>query len=471
MKILFVNPPFAKYGGVEGQGGRVAPLNLGYLASYIRQQKPEIEINILDCEGLNLSYEQIKEYVNKSKSDIVALTMPTPAYNHVLSLIDIVKTIYPKTIIVVGGPHPTVLPSEVLREKNIDFAVIGEGEITFLELVDAIEKNKNNFHLIRGLAFKNNAIIVINQPRELIENIDILPFPAKDILPLDAYYLPPTKRITSGASTNIITSRGCPFRCTFCMAKTIWKRTTRLRSVKNVVDEIEECVIKYNHRDFTFHDEFFTANRDRVIEFCQELKRRKLDIKWFCQARCGTVDEEMLKIMKNAGCEKIGFGFESGDEQILKLMQKDNNLANARESAMLCKKAGIEVVGAFILGYPGETKETIKKTIEFAKEIDPATAAFFIAIPYPGTKLFDIAIENGYLKQPIDWKLFAPISNDLPPMEIPGISKKDLVGLKKYAYRSFYLRPKYILKKLSEIKNFNDIVNLIRGVNVFKRVA
>ena len=471
MKILFINPPFSKYSGVEGHGGKTAPLNLGYLASYIRQQKPKIEVDILDCEGLSLSYDQIKEYLNKSGPDITAITMATPAYNHVISVANVIKSLNKKTIVVVGGPHPTALPEDVLKKENIDFAVIGEGEITFLELVESLEKNEKNFQQIRGLAFKNKSEIIINQPRELIKNLDILPFPAKDLLPLHKYYLPPTKRNVSGASTNMVTSRGCPFRCTFCMAKTIWKRVTRLRSIKNVIDENEECAKKYNHRDFTFNDEFFTANRKRVIEFCQELKRRKLNIKWFCQARCGTVDEEMLKIMKSAGCEKIGFGFESGDERVLKLMQKDNNLANARESAKLCKKAGIEVVGAFILGYPGETKETVKKTIKFARELDPATAAFFIAIPFPGTELFKLATENNYLKKPIDWETFTPVSNILPPMQIPNFTKKELVKLKKYAYRSFYLRPGYILKKLSEIRNFGDIKSLLRGLNIFKKIS
>ncbi len=471
MKILFINPPFSKYDGIEGHGGKAAPLNLGYLASYTRQQKPKIKVDILDCEGLNLSYEQIKKYLIKFGPDVAALTMPTPAYEHVILIANIIKSLDQKTIVIVGGPHPTALPNNVLSEKSIDFAVIGEGEITFLELVNALEKNENDFYRIKGLSFKSGGKIIINQPRELIKNLDILPFPAKDILPLNAYYLPPTKRITSGSSTNIVTSRGCPFNCTFCMAKTIWQRTTRFRSVKNVLDEIEECVKKYKHQDFSFHDELFTADRKRVMEFCYELKRRHLNIKWVCQARCGTVDEELLRNMKEAGCEKIAFGFESGDEKILRLMGKNNNLANAYESTRLCKKVGIKVAGAFILGYPGETKKTIEKTINFAKKLNPDTAAFFIAMPFPGTELFNLAIEKSYLKEPINWKTFAPVSNDLPPMEIPNITKEELMKLKKYAYRSFYLRPKYILRKLSEIKNFEDIKNLLRGVKIFKQVA
>ena len=471
MKILFINQPFSKYDGVEGHGGKTAPLNLGYLASFTRQQKPKIEVDILDCEGLNLSYKQIEKFLIKSKPDIVALTMPTPAYKHTLLVANIAKSLRQKTIIIVGGPQPTALPETVLKEKCIDFAVIGEGEITFLELVNSLEKDRKNFHRINGLAFKQKNKIIINPPRELIKNLDIIPFPAKDILPLNTYYLPPTKRITSGTSTNIVTSRGCPFNCTFCMAKTVWKRTTRFRSIKNVADEIEECVKKYNHQDFTFHDELFTLNRNRVIEFCHELKRRNLNIKWFCQARCGTVDEELLKIMKNAGCEKIGFGFESGDERILKLMKKDNDLTKARESAKLCKKAKIKVVGAFILGYPGETKKTIRKTIDFAKEIDPDTAAFFIAAPYPGTELFELALEKKYLKQPINWESFAILTDNLLPMTIPNITKKELLELKRYAYRSFYLRPKYILRKLLEIRNLEDVKSLLFGLKIFKQIA
>ncbi len=472
MKILFINPPFSKYDGVEGHGGKSAPLNLGYLASYTRQQKPNFEIDILDCEALNLSYKQISDYVLKFGPDIVAMTMATPAYEHVVHVADLVKNIDKNIFVVVGGPHPTALAKEALLEKNLDFAVIGEGEFTFLELTEMLEKNRKDFGKIRGLAYKDeNGSVFENEKRELIQNLDSLPFPAKDIMPTYAYYLPPTKTISGGVATNMITSRGCPFNCNFCMAKTVWGRQTRFRSIKNVVDEIEEDIKKYNAADFSFHDEFFTVNRERVLEFCNELKKRNLKINWFCQARCGAVDEEMLLAMKDAGCGKIGFGFESGDEKMLKLMQKNNNLANARESARLCKKVGIKVVGAFILGYPGETRESAEKTIQFAKEINPDTAAFFIAIPYPGTELFRLAFEKNYIKKPIDWKTFAPLSNEIPPMDIPNITKEELVALKKKAYRSFYLRPNYILRKLSEVKSIDDAKGLLRGFTLFRRIT
>jgi len=471
MKVLFINPPFSKYDGVEGHGGRVAPLNLGYLAAYLRQQKPATEINILDCEALALSYEQVHDYLKNHRPDIAAITIVTPAYDSVLAVTQIIKEVNPICQVVVGGPHPTALPNEVLMEKNIDFAVIGEGEITFLELVEELESDKN-FGRIKGLAFKGtNGEIFINSPRPLIENLDVLPFPAKDMLPVDAYFLPPTKRITGGASTNIVTSRGCPFRCTFCMAKTAWGRKTRFRSVKNVVDEIEEDFKKYKHVDFTFHDELFTASRQRVLDFCQELLRRQLHVKWFCQARCGSIDEEMAKIMKKAGCEMIGFGFESGDEQILKSMKKDNSLEKAKESAKICQKTGIRIYGSFILGYPGETKASIKKTVFLAKELDCDTAAFFIAVPCPGTELFKLALEKGYIKKPIDWKTFAPLSKGVPPMEIPTMSKKELMKAKRWAYRSFYLRPRYIFKKLKAVKNLNDFKTLLQGFKIFKQLA
>jgi anaerobic magnesium-protoporphyrin IX monomethyl ester cyclase len=472
MKIIFINPPFSKYDGIEGHGGKSIPLNLGYLASYVRQQKSDFEIDILDCEALNLSYEQIRDYVSKFRPDIAAITMATPAYEHVVHVADIVKKLNPKTSVVVGGPHPTALPKETLLEKNLDFAVIGEGEFTFLELMETLEKNKNDFDKIKGLAYKDEkGDIFENEKRELIQNLDVLPFPAKDIMPMHAYYLPPSKRISGGAATSIVTSRGCPFNCNFCMAKTIWGRQTRFRSIKNVVDEIEENIEKYQAADFIFQDEFFTINRQRVLEFCEEIKKRKIKINWFCQGRCGAVDEEMLRAIKSAGCGKIGFGFESGDEEMLKLMQKNNTLAKALESARLCKKAGIKVVGAFILGYPGETKESAQRTINFAKEINPNTAAFFIAVPYPGTELFRLALEKKYIKKPINWLTFAPLSREMPPMDIPNMTRKELLALKKKAYRSFYLRPSYILRKLLEVRNIDDAKSLLSGFALFRRIT
>jgi len=469
-KVLLINPPFIRYGGIEGHGGKNTPLNLAYLASFTREEMRGVDVDIIDAEGLELTYEQIYEKVDAFSPDIIGITCPTPVYYIVQQICSDLKRKDKDVKIVIGGPHVTALPKESLTETECDIVVIGEGELTFLDIVSRLKDGKN-LHSVPGIAYKENGDVYVNKRRELINDLDMLPFPAKDLLPLSRYYLPPTKRIKSERATNMITSRGCPFSCNFCMAKTIWTSKTRLRSVKNVIEEIRLNVDVYGLTEFSFHDELFTFRRDRVIELCQSILKEGLDITWVCQARAGSVDLEMLKLMKRAGCGKIAFGFESGSDRMLKLMNKKETIENAVESVSLCKKAGIGVEGAFILGYPGEDLKSINDSIEFALKLDCETVAWFIAIPYPGTRLYHEAIEKGYLKERINWMEFAPVSNLESPMIIPNFTPEELMKWKKRAYRKYYLRPKYVFMKLVNIRSSADLKDIIRGLRIFKAVA
>ena len=469
-KILFINPPYVKYGGVEGQGGKNTPLNLAYLAAYVRQQRERLEVAVVDAEARELSFEQILEEVDSFSPDVVGITCPTPVYYNVREICRLIREKDDRVRIVLGGPHPTALPAETLAEVECDAAVIGEGELTFLDLVDAFDGDRP-LSEVPGIAFRDGAEPRVNPPRELIGDLDVLPFPAKDLLPLDLYYLPPTKRIRSERATNMVTSRGCPFDCNFCMARTTWTRKTRLRSVANVLDEIGENVERFGLTEFSFHDEFFTFRKRRVMEFCQGLHDRGHDITWVCQARAGSVDREMLDAMREAGCGKIAFGFESGSMRMLKLMNKKETLENALESSRLCREAGVAVEGAFILGYPGEDMESIKATIDFSLRLECETAAFFIAIPFPGTRLWEEALKEGYLKEPVDWAEFAPVSNRESPMIIPNFTPDELQAWKKKAYRSYYLRPRYVLRRLAGIKSVADARDILRGLKIFRNVT
>jgi radical SAM superfamily enzyme YgiQ (UPF0313 family) len=472
IKVLFINPPFTIYGGVEGQGGKNTPLNLAYLASYTREHKKNVEVRILDAEGLDMTFEQLYEEVDKISPHIIGITCPTPTYYHVVKICNDLKAKDNDLKIVLGGPQPNALPEQTLKETGCDAVVLGEGEITFLELVEAWETGKP-LDGIRGLGFlePGNGKAVINPGRDYIKNLDTVPFPAKDLLPIHKYFLPPTKRIKSERATNMVTSRGCPFDCHFCMAKTMWTRRTRMRSAQNVLDEFKVNVEQFKLSEFSIHDEFFTLNRQRVLDICTGIMHAGLDVSWICMARVESVDLELLQMMKKAGCGKIGFGFESGSERMLKRMNKQAKMEDALRAAALCKKAGIEVNGTFILGYPGEDVESIEATIRFAKKLDCDTAAFFIAIPYPGTDLWHEALEKGYLKQPVDWREFAPVSNRESPMVIPTLTPDELTEWKRKAFYKFYMRPRFFWKRLKRIRSFSDIVDNIRGVKVFKNVT
>lgn len=466
-KILLINPP---YDGIEGHGGKNAPLNLAYLASYLRENKKGVEIAIIDAEGLELSFEQIYERVDAFSPDLIGITCPTPVYYNVRKMVADLKEKDKGTKIVLGGPHPTALPEDTLGDTAADIVVVGEGELVFFDLVNALEKGAD-LSGVRGIGYRDSSgRIVINDRRDLIPDLDVLPFPAKDLLPQERYYLPPTKRIRSSRATNMVGSRGCSFDCTFCMAKVMWRRRVRLRSIPNVIEEIELNVKEFGLTEFSFHDELFTIKKKRVMEFCRAVVDRGLDITWVCQARVGSVDLEVLKMMKQAGCGKIAFGFESGSQQILDLMKKRQTLAQAIESVDLCNKAEIEVGGAFILGYPGEEEKDIESTIRFALALDCDTVAFFIAIPYPGTELYRIALERGYISKDVNWGEFAPVSNLASPMMLPNISQERLQCYKKKAYYRYYLRPRYVVRKLGKVRSFGDVVNLASGFKIFRKL-
>lgn len=470
MRILFLNPPFTEYGGLEGHGGKALPLNLAYLAAYLRQARPDMELRVLDCEGHGLSYAQIEKEIRAIGPDLVAITVPTPAFAQVLEVCRIIKQISPAIVTVLGGPHPTALPQETAAEKDIDICVIGEGEITFADLVDALDK-KRDLNQVNGILFKGkNGEVVQTTERELIKDLDSLPLPARDLFPLDLYFPPPTKRISDKKTGNMITSRGCPYQCTYCMASFMWQRRVRFRSIANVMAEIEECINKYGIAEFNFHDELFTVNKKRTLEFCQEVKKRKLDIVWVCMVRVDFVDAETLSAMAEAGCKKIMFGFESGSQMILDKMKKRVALEKAEEAVRLVKRAGIKTAGNFMFGNIGETAETIKQSIALAKKLNTDTMAFFIASPYPGTEFYDTAKANGYFRKDIEWKDFTLVSNNLPPLDLPGLPAEEILRWQKKAYRQYYLRLKYILFKLFSIRTLIDLKNLWNGAMLFLRL-
>ena len=471
MKILLLNPPFTDYGGLEGHGGKALPLNLAYLASYLHKERPDIEIEILDCEALGLIYSKIKEEIKKIKPDLVGITAPTPAFTQVLEICRIIKQEISKDIItVLGGPHPTALPRETIAEKDIDICVVFEGEIVFTELINALDR-KTSLNEIKGIFFKDkNNNVIETEKREPIKDLDSLPFPDREFFDTDLYFPPPTKRLSNKKAGNMITSRGCPYECTYCMASFMWQRKVRFRSIENVMKEIEECIDKYNIREFNFHDELFTVNKKRTIEFCQEVKKRKLDIAWVCMIRVDFTDEETLKEMKEAGCKKIMFGFESGSQMILDKMKKRVALEKAEQAVKLVKKMGIKTAGNFMFGNIGETKETIRQSIDLAKKLNTDTMAFFIASPYPGTEFYRIAKEKGYFRKNIEWKDFTLVSNNLPPLNLPSLPAEKILEWQKRAYREYYIRLRYIWTKLVSIRSLIDLKNLYNGAKLFLRL-
>lgn len=469
MKIILINPMYTAYGGMEGHGGKSPPLNLGYLAAYVREKRKDYEVSILDAEALGMTFENIAVYLGKEKPDIVGITSSTPAYSSAVKISQICKKVANKIMVVVGGAHPSAFPKITAEEDTIDFVVAGEGEITFFELLGAIEKKKS-FGDINGLAFRDSGRVILNKPRDLISELDSLPFPARDLMPHHLYQPPPTKRVSTFKATLLTSARGCPYNCNFCSAKVVWARKYRYRSLQNVIDEIEHCIKRFNIREFNLTDELFTLKEDRAKAFCEEVINRKLDIAWVCASRAGQVTEGLLRLMKKAGCKEINFGLESGDDEILKRMNKDNSLEAARESIRLVKKVGIKTHAGYMIGNLGETEYTIRKTIDFAKELNTDIAAFLITTPLPGTQLYEDALKLGYIRSDVDWKDFSPLSKGKPVMNLPGLNSESLMKWHRQAIKEYYLRPVYIIQKLFKIRNLADIYNLYNGFKLFLRI-
>ena len=470
MKIILVNPMFALYGGVKGHGGSAPPINLGYLASFVRSKKDYYDISILDAEALELTYDDVESHLKQEVPDVVGITANTPSFYHVTKIAEICKKVDKNIKVVVGGPHPSALPEETINIQSIDYVVIGEGEITFLELLDAIELGKS-LENVDGILYKKDGKVIRNRPRELIKNLDVLPYPARDLMPHHLYSPAPTKRVSNFKATSICSARGCPFNCTFCAAKVVWSRKYRCRSPQNVVDEIEYCVKEMDIREFNFIDELFTANAERVVKICEEIILRKLNIAFTCMSRVGRfVNKEILEAMKRAGCKQISFGIESGSQKILNAMKKGITIEDARNTIKLVKDVGIKTHVSYMIGNIGETEETIIQTIEFAKELDTDIAAFFATSPLPGTELWNEAVNKGYIRKDFEWTDFSPLPKNETVLDLPGLCSNEIKKWHRRAVKEYYLRPKYILKQAFALKSKMDVLNLIDGFKILLRL-
>ena len=237
-----------------------------------------------------------------------------------------------------------------------------------------------------------------------------------------------------------------------------------------MVAEIEECINKYNLREFNFYDDTFTINKERVIEICNKIIEKKLRVYWICMARVNTIDDEVVETMKQAGCRKISFGLESGNQRILDLMRKKTTVEQGKKAVEIVKKHGLEIHASLMLGNVGETVQTIKETINFAKSLDLDNATFFITSPFPGTDLYQIAQDLGHINQNTKWEAFAPLTVQQPILVQNNLTGEELIYWQKKAFRQFYLRPKYVIKKLRRLRGIGGIKSLFEGIRIFSRI-
>ncbi len=424
LEVILVKPSPANI--IQGQWYHMPLLGLVYLATCLREHG--VSVGIVDAMFDSLSRQETIERIIRRCPRLVGITAMTHEIVQAVEVAKAVRRDLPETRIVIGGPHCTALPARTLEEFDaFDFGVYGEGEHTLVQLYGALKTGREEFDNIPGLVFRRNGEAVVNPPREMINDLDSLPRPAWDL-----YH--PSERY------RVFGSRGCPFKCIFCMR--VLGDKVRFRSAKNVVDEIEWLVDRYHPRQISFSDETFIIRRKWVLKICDDMISRGLQkrIKWNCNGRVNITDEELLARMKEAGCVRIGFGIESGNEEILRVAQKGTTLQQIREAVAACKRVGLETEAFYILGFPGETRKTAMDTIRLAVELNTTTAAFGIMVPYPGTKVAEMVKrgEGGYRMISENWTDFDKhLGNAL---ELNTLSRKQLECLQTKAYLWFYLR-------------------------------
>jgi len=469
MKTLIINPPaetgFERSGRWPSKstgGACQEPLFLAYAAAVL--EKSNLAVELIDCRPDYISLEELKEKVT-ADIGLVVLQTSTPSINLDLETARALKEKNNQIAIALVGPHPTVFDREILaRYAFVDLIIRGEYDYTVRDLAWAIE-DERDFKGVKGITHRHGAEIIRNENAEYIMNLDELPYPARHFLPLDRYFEP---LFVGRPTLRLISSRGCPFKCTFCAwPQMMYGHTFRARDPIKVVDEIEHLKNKYKIKEYYFDDDTFTINPSRVGQICDEIIRRKINLPFECLARVNTVTPALLGKMAKAGCRIIRYGVESASPDILKNINKQIKVEQIISAFRETKQAGIKTHATIMFGLPGETEATIKQTIKFVLELDPDYAQFPIAIPYPGTEFYKLVKANGWLKSD-NWEDY---TGDCPIVEYPNLSREKIAAASKLALKKFYLRPSYIFKKMKQAESGGEWVQLFKsGLNLLKNL-
>lgn len=431
MDVLLVNPSAQDYllGENTVQFMRIAPpLGLGYIAAVLNQRGYTVDIACVPGERLKRA--DLEKRLRQTQPKILGIYSIVSSHNTGIRIAEMARKIVPGIIIVMGGPHVSFLAEETLRSGLVDVVCRFEGEYTMLELTDHYLKGIGTLADIRGIAYLQEEELQMTPMRPFIENLDELPFPARNLLKMhDGYQRP----------GSIISGRGCPFGCLFCAANVLSGSRYRMRSTDNVLAEIEEMIERYGLTEIHFYDDTFTANRQRVRKICEGMIERKLTVRWFCDSRVNTIDEELLDLMYEAGCRSVQFGIESGNDRILGEINKGITTSQVEHAVEMALKRGIGVYGGIILGHPQDTKETVEDSIRFGEKLGgmarqlggDIVIAFPVLTPLPGSYIYENADKLGVKFVSRNWDHY---TFELPVIETKHLKKEDLQNLVMEAY-------------------------------------
>jgi len=479
MNVYIVNPPFkAEFGkfsresrspAITKSGALYYPLWLIYAAAFAEKRGHNVQF--LDAPAkLKDERQSLQEIQEKGRdTGLFVLGTSTPSLRSDIRFAERLKESFPLAFVLLVGTHPSALPEETLGfSKAVDAVAIGEFDNTVVELADALDSG-TDVSTVRGLCYRRGEDLVRTQPMPPMKDLDELPFASrfiKENLEVRDYFF----AAATYPSIQLFTGRGCPFRCTFCVyPQTMHGHAFRARSAKNVVDEFEYIAQNFPEvHEVVIEDDTFTANKKRVLEICQMLIERKLNkrLKWLCNARIG-LDLETMKAMKKAGCRLIIPGLESGSQQILDNIKKGTRVELFKEYVDNAKKAGLLIHACYMVGNPGETKQTMQETLDLALKLNTDTAQFFPLIPYPGTEVYNWAKEHGYIE--LDYEKYCQEDGTHNTvLSLPGLTTQEMVDFCDYARKRYYLRVRYLFHRLYVgLKSPQD---LKRSVKAFGRL-
>lgn len=448
-KVLLIEPPYLDlYGKTELMTKPYFPLGLGYVAASLQKAGHEVRL-LLSSAGRSF-YHVVMNTIDDWQPEIVGFSAMTTNFPRAVHLAGRIKQKH-RVPIMIGGHHVSALKERILLDHpELDFVVYGEGEDTVVELVEHLEGD--GFDHIKGLIWRDDGKVVTNPPRPLRTDLDNIPFPARNLVDMSKFST--HSHIAGGKSATILTSRGCPFGCIFCSAHVVDGRKYRPHGVDYVLAEIEELIDRGNVQYIFVQDDTFTLQKDRVLQVCEAIKRRRYRTRFGCFSRTDVMDEQLATALRRAGFENIIFGIESGDPEVLRKIGKRTTVEKSKEAIGVCNRAGLKTTASFVIGLPFDTPETIRKTIDLAFELKPTLVAFNPLVPFPGAAVFD---QERHTPATIDgWEKYVTVG--VPPYSfVKGYSPEALHRLASRGHKRFYMRPVQIWRILNTVRSATDL--------------
>jgi len=461
MDVLFIIPPTdlaASYGNLKSFSNPVPSLGLAYMASTLRTAG--YEVNILDAYAQEMPVDRIVDYVAREKPPIVGLSVLTTSAGVVEDICRGIRRAAPETIIVGGNIHAVLFHADLLSQNLMDVVVFKEGEQTIVQIVQAVESGRD-LSAVEGVALHSNGQVTVSPPRPFIQDLDSLPFPAWDLYDFSLYHNDPRtaiKGLDSQKEMQILATRGCPNECTFCSSRTERSlgKKYRMRSPQNIVNEIEYMFENHGSRVFSFMDLAFPLVEKHAMAVCDEIIARGLhrEIGWFTECRVKPLRKPMLLKMRQAGCRRVCFGIESGNDSTLLRLRKNFTVAQVKKACQMAREAGLEVDGMFMLGLPEETLEEAESTIRLACSLGLRFAIFNLFVPYPGCTLYDELSAQGRIQYKTwsDFSSYWTVGGGHPVYVPDGWTPELLKRTQARAMRRFYFRPEFILRQIKDLK-------------------